>query len=442
MRHHVPNCSASNAATTTGGEKPPYWRQSDGAISHDAGRPHCTLPGQPLPPPVVACGGVSNGPTGMRSRAMLSRVAWVSRGRVAHRATPRRSLSAQAAAAAPSFPVRTTWTVDEVRQVYESPLLELVFRGASAHREYFNPREVQQCTLLSIKTGGCPEDCKYCSQSSHYDTPVRAEKLMQHDEVMTAARAARDAGSTRFCMGAAWRGVSQVGPRQFSRVLDMVSEVRGMGMEVCATLGMVDKDQAMQLREAGLTAYNHNLDTSREFYPKVITSRVYEDRLETLANVRAAGISVCCGGIIGLGEDHTDRVSLLHTLATLPEHPESVPVNALVSNEGTPLEAAKPLPVFDLCRMIASARVIMPRSMVRLSAGRVSLSPAEQALCFMAGANSIFTGDKLLTTPNPEFSEDKAMLETLGLHGKAPFYYEGKAASEPSGAVQQCVESV
>jgi biotin synthase len=322
------------------------------------------------------------------------------------------------------FPIRNDWTVEEVREVYESPLLDLVFRGATAHRQYFNPREVQQCTLLSIKTGGCPEDCKYCSQSSKYETAVKAEQLMKHDEVMAAARAASEAGSTRFCMGAAWRGVSQVGPRQFGRVLDMVSEIRGMGMEVCATLGMLNKEQATQLREAGLTAYNHNLDTSREFYPKVITSRVYDDRLETLKNVRAAGISVCCGGIIGLGEDHTDRVSLLHTLATLPEHPESVPVNALVSNEGTPLERAEPLPVFDLCRMIASARVIMPGSMVRLSAGRVSLSPAEQALCFMAGANSIFTGDKLLTTPNPEFSEDKAMFDSLGLHGKSPSFYE------------------
>lgn len=328
------------------------------------------------------------------------------------------------------FPVRTDWTVDEIRKVYDTPLLDLVFRGATAHREYFNPQEVQQCTLLSIKTGGCPEDCKYCSQSSKYETAVKAEKLMQHDEVIHAARAARDAGSTRFCMGAAWRGVSQVGPRQFGRVLDMVSEIRGMGMEVCATLGMVNKEQAAQLREAGLTAYNHNLDTSREFYPKVITSRVYDDRLETLKAVRSAGISVCCGGIIGLGEAHTDRVSLLHTLATLPEHPESVPVNALVSNEGTPLEKSEPLPVFDLCRMIASARVIMPASMVRLSAGRVSLSPAEQALCFMAGANSIFTGDKLLTTPNPEFSEDKSMFDSLGLHGKAPSFYE----KEPEAA--------
>jgi biotin synthase len=321
------------------------------------------------------------------------------------------------------FPVRTDWTREEIRVVYESPLLDLVFRGASAHRAYFNPREVQQCTLLSIKTGGCPEDCKYCSQSSKYKTAVKAEKLMGHDDVMASAREAKAAGSTRFCMGAAWRGVSQVGPKQFDRVKDMVSEIRGMGMEVCATLGMLTKEQAVELRAAGLTAYNHNLDTSREYYPKVITSRVYDDRLETLGNVRAAGISVCCGGIIGLGEDHTDRVSLLHTLSTLPEHPESVPVNALVSNDGTPLEDTPLLPVWDLCRMIASARIIMPRSMVRLSAGRVSLSPAEQALCFMAGANSIFTGDKLLTTPNPEFSADKILFDDLGLVGKKSDFY-------------------
>jgi biotin synthase len=325
-----------------------------------------------------------------------------------------------------------------VRSVYESPLLELIYQGATAHRTYFNPQEVQKCTLLSIKTGGCPEDCKYCSQSSKYDTAVTAEKLMEHQAVLETARAAKEAGSTRFCMGAAWRGVSQVGPRQFGRVLDMVREIRGMGMEVCATLGMVNKEQAVALREAGLTAYNHNLDTSREYYPKVISSRIYDDRLETLENVRAAGISVCCGGIIGLGESHTDRVSLLHTLATLPEHPESVPVNALVANAGTPLEDAEPVPVWDLCRMIASARVIMPRSMVRLSAGRVSLSPAEQALCFMAGANSIFTGDKLLTTPNPEFSADSLLFQDLGLTGRQAFLGEkdGPAAdlSERSNA--------
>lgn len=324
------------------------------------------------------------------------------------------------------FPVRHDWTRDEIRRLYKHPLLDLVYHGATAHRIYFNPREVQQCTLLSIKTGGCPEDCKYCSQSSSYKTAVKAEKLMDFDDVMESAKRAKEAGSTRFCMGAAWRGVSQVGPRQFDRVLNMVSEIRGMGMEVCATLGLLNTEEAKALKKAGLTAYNHNLDTSKEYYPKVITSRVYEDRLKTLESVREAGISVCCGGIIGLGETHEDRVSLLHTLATLPEHPESVPVNALVANEGTPLENTEPVSVWDLCRMIATARIIMPRSMVRLSAGRVTLSASEQALCFMAGANSIFTGDKLLTTPNPEFSEDTAMFETLGLTGKQPFFYEEK----------------
>ncbi|PXF46319.1 Biotin synthase [Gracilariopsis chorda] len=322
------------------------------------------------------------------------------------------------------YPVRNDWAREEIRSVYNKPLLELVYHGATAHRIYFDPRQVQRCTLLSIKTGGCPEDCKYCSQSSKYDTGVKAERLMEFEAVLKKANEAKEAGSTRFCMGAAWRGVSQVGPRQFGRVLNMVSEIRGMGMEVCATLGLLNKEQAVALKEAGLTAYNHNLDTSKEYYANVITSRAYGDRLKTLENVREAGISVCCGGIIGLGEKHEDRVSLLHTLSTMPEHPESVPVNALVANEGTPLEKAKPVGVWDLCRMIATARVVMPRSMVRLSAGRVSLSQAEQALCFMAGANSIFTGDKLLTTPNPEFDSDDSMMQTLGLVGKPPFFYE------------------
>ena len=252
---------------------------------------------------------------------------------------------------------------------------------------------------------------------------------MGHDEVIAAAKAAKEAGSTRFCMGAAWRGVSQVGPRQFNRVLGMVSEIRGMGLEVCATLGLLNADQAQALKKAGLTAYNHNLDTSREFYPQVITSRNYDDRLKTLQSVRDAGISVCCGGIIGLGERHEDRVSLIHTLATLPQHPESVPVNALVANKGTPLEQAEALPVWDLCRMIATCRIVMPSSMVRLSAGRVSLSESEQALCFMAGANSIFTGDKLLTTPNPEWNKDARLFQLLGLSGKPPFLYD-KQSSE------------
>uniref|UniRef100_A0A7S2ZKB4 biotin synthase n=1 Tax=Rhodosorus marinus TaxID=101924 RepID=A0A7S2ZKB4_9RHOD len=334
------------------------------------------------------------------------------------------------------FPVRRDWSLDEVRRVYSQNLLELMYQGATAHREHFNPQEVQKCTLLSIKTGGCPEDCKYCSQSSKYKTSVKAEMLMQVDDVLAQAKKAKDAGSTRFCMGAAWRGASQVGPRQFQRVLDMVTGVREMGLEVCATLGLVNAEQARMLKEAGLTAYNHNLDTSREFYPKVITTRNYDDRLQTLQNVREAGISVCCGGIIGLGESHQDRVSMIHTLATLPKHPESVPVNALVVNEGTPLEGAKPLPVWDLVRMIAAARVIMPASMVRLSAGRVSLSPSEQALCFFAGANSIFTGDKLLTTPNSDMDEDKMLFETLGIRGKPPVFAEEEEQRDDMVAAQ------
>jgi len=342
------------------------------------------------------------------------------------------------------FPVRRDWTMDEVRRVYSQNLLELMYQGATAHRENFDPEEVQKCTLLSIKTGGCPEDCKYCSQSSKYKTGVKAEVLMQVDDVLAQAKKAKEAGSTRFCMGAAWRGASQVGPRQFQRVLDMVTGVREMGLEVCATLGLVNAEQARMLKEAGLTAYNHNLDTSREYYPKVITTRNYDDRLQTLQNVRDAGISVCCGGIIGLGESHQDRVSMIHTLATLPKHPESVPVNALVVNEGTPLEGAKPLPVWDLCRMIAAARVIMPASMVRLSAGRVSLSPSEQALCFFAGANSIFTGDKLLTTPNSDMDEDAELFETLGIRGKPPVFAEehgkDRFAAQPFFAEEEYVK--
>ena len=325
-----------------------------------------------------------------------------------------------------SYPVRHDWTRSEVGSIYSAPLLDLMHAAGTAHRQYFNSRQVQQCELLSIKTGGCPEDCGYCSQSSHHESKVKAEKLMQVDQVLEAAKSAKQRGATRFCMGAAWRGVSQVGPRQFNRVLEMVSEVRSLGLEVCATLGMVNETQAKQLKQAGLTAYNHNLDTSREHYSNVITTRTYDDRLETLAAVRRAGISVCCGGIIGLGETHTDRISLLHELATMPRHPESVPVNALVANEGTPLENAKRVPVWDLCRMIATARIVMPNAMVRLSAGRISLRDEEQAMCFMAGANSIFMGDKLLTTPNNDVSADTQLFDTLGLSGKEPNFYESQ----------------
>ena len=289
----------------------------------------------------------------------------------AHSHTARRLLATQAAAKAMGV-VRHDWTNEEVEALYNRPLLDLVYDAASVHRANHDPRQVQQCTLLSIKTGGCPETCNYCAQSSSWkeDTGLKAEKLMGADDVLAAARRAKEAGSTRFCMGTAWRGPSQVGKGQFERVLGMVSEVRDMGMEVCATLGMLNHEQARQLREAGLTAYNHNVDTSPEFYPKVTTSRNYEDRLNTIAAVREAGISVCCGGILGLGEEEKDRASMLRVLANLPEHPESVPINALVPVKGTPLEKLEPPSGLEMVRAIAVARIVMPRTVVRLSAGR------------------------------------------------------------------------
>jgi biotin synthase len=278
---------------------------------------------------------------------------------------------------------------------------------------------VQQCTLMSIKTGGCPEDCGYCSQSSKHkaETGLKPTKLADLDDVFAAAQRAKAAGSTRFCMGAAWRGPSQVGAGQFERVLEMTSRIRGLGMEVCATLGMLTGEQASALRTAGLTAYNHNLDTSPEHYSKVTSTRKYSDRLDTLARVRDAGISVCCGGILGLGEAQADRVALLQTLASLPAHPESVPINALVPVKGTPMQSHETVSALELARAIAAARVVMPRSVVRLSAGRVAFSAADQALCFLAGANSVFAGDTLLTTPNNDASQDAEMFAALGLHG-------------------------
>eukprot|EP00904_Undaria_pinnatifida_P012186 jgi/Undpi1/8098/HiC_scaffold_24.g10570.m1 len=316
--------------------------------------------------------------------------------------------------------VRNDWTKEEIKEVYDMPMLELLYRASSVHRMFFDPTEVQQCTLLSIKTGGCTEDCGYCSQSVRHKTFVKPTPQMKVDEVIAAAKRAKEAGSTRFCMGAAWRELGNK-KKAFNNILDMVREVNGMGMEVCCTLGMLNAEQAKQLKEAGLTAYNHNLDTSREYYPSVISTRSYEDRLDTISNVREAGISVCCGGILGLGEAEHDRVGLLHTLATLEEHPESVPINALVAIEGTPLAEegkANAPDIWDMGRMIATARVVMPKTMVRLSAGRLSFSEAEQAMMFMAGANSIFTGDRLLTTSNPEFDADKALFNKLGLNGK------------------------
>jgi biotin synthase len=317
---------------------------------------------------------------------------------------------------------RNDWTLQEIEAIYNSPLLELVFRAATVHRQYQDTAEVQVCTLLSIKTGGCPEDCAYCPQAARYNTGVEVQALMKKDEVLEYAAKAKAAGSTRFCMGAAWREVRD--NKDFDRVLDMVKGVNELGMEVCCTLGMLNEDQAKRLADAGLHAYNHNLDTSPEYYGEIISTRTYDDRLTTLENVRKAGVTVCCGGIIGLGETHMDRIGMLHTLATLPQHPESVPVNALVRVKGTPLENNPKVDVWDMIRMIATARIVMPSTMVRLSAGRAEMSQAEQALCFMAGANSIFAGEKLLTTPNPSFEEDNELFRLLGLTPRVAFKEE------------------
>ncbi|HEU5051616.1 MAG TPA: biotin synthase BioB [Hanamia sp.] len=315
--------------------------------------------------------------------------------------------------------IRNDWTKEEISEIYNTPLLELIYKASVVHREYHNTGEVQVCTLLSIKTGGCPEDCAYCPQAARYNTGVDVQALMKKEEVLAYAQRAKDAGSTRFCMGAAWREVRD--NRDFDRVIDMVKGVNELGLEVCCTMGMLSESQAEKLKEAGLYAYNHNVDTSEEHYADIITTRTYNDRLQTLGNVRKAGISVCSGGIIGLGENHEDRIGMLHTLSTLPSHPGSVPINALVRVKGTPLEGNEKVDIWDMVRMIATARIIMPKAMVRLSAGRTEMSVSEQALCFMAGANSIFSGEKLLTTPNPDFNQDKMMFELLGLKPREAF---------------------
>lgn len=309
--------------------------------------------------------------------------------------------------------IRSNWTRQEIQDIYNRPLLDLVFEAQGVHRQHFGSPEVQLCQLLSIKTGGCPEDCAYCPQSAHYPTSVSRQDLMSVAEVKQIAEQAHAEGVQRFCMGAAWREVKD-GP-EFDSVLQMVRAVAATGMEVCCTLGMLSETQATQLAEAGLTAYNHNLDTSPEYYGQIISTRNYGDRLKTLSAVRQAGISVCSGGIIGMGESDSDRVGLLHQLATLQPHPESVPINMLVRVEGTPLEAADTVDPLVLVRMIATARLIMPTSRVRLSAGRRALSREAATLCFMAGANSIFVGEKLLTTPNPDRDDDYELLEALGL---------------------------
>ncbi len=304
-------------------------------------------------------------------------------------------------------------TLAEVTALYHTPILDLVYRAAGVHRAHHNASQVQVCVLLSIKTGGCPEDCGYCPQAARYDTNVENQGLLDVEHVLACARKAKDDGATRFCMGAAWREVKD--NSQFDRVLDMIRGVKALELEACCTLGMVTAEQAQRMKEAGLDAYNHNLDSSEAFYDRIISTRTYQDRLQTLSHVRDAGISVCCGGIVGMGETDDDRIGLLHALANLPEPPESVPINALVAVEGTPLASQPKVQVWDMIRAIATARILMPRAMVRLSAGRISMSESEQALCFLAGANSIFAGDKLLTTPNPEVDRDAEMFANLGL---------------------------
>ena len=309
--------------------------------------------------------------------------------------------------------IRHDFTLKDVREIHDLPLPELMLRAQLVHREHHQPEEVQLCALLSVKTGGCPEDCAYCPQSSRYDTGVDPERLMTPAQVLDAATRAKDAGATRFCMGAAWREVKD-GPA-FDQVLEMVRGVRKLGMEACATLGMVTSSQAAQLADAGLTAYNHNLDTSRDYYKSIISTRTFDDRLRTLDNVRNAGITVCSGGIIGMGESLDDRCAMLMTLANLDPQPESVPINALVPSPGTPLADRPPVDTIEFVRMIATARILMPASKVRLSAGRLAMSRDAQVLCFLAGANSVFYGEKLLTTGNPDVESDRALLRDAGM---------------------------
>ena len=309
--------------------------------------------------------------------------------------------------------LRHDWTLPEVRALHDLPLLDLVYRAQTVHREHFGDNKVQLCSLLSVKTGGCAEDCAYCPQAARYDTGVAAEPLLQIDQVLASAEQARAAGATRFCMGAAWREVKD-GP-QFDRVLDMVRGVKSLGLEACCTLGMLSESQAMRLKEAGCDAYNHNLDTSREKYGEIISTRVYDDRLRTLQHVRKAGITVCSGGIIGMGESIDDRCGMLMTLAAQDPHPESVPVNMLVPVKGTPLAMRPPVSTIEMVRMIGTARILMPKAMVRLSAGRLQMSEEAQLLCMMAGANSVFFGEKLLTTGNPEYEQDMAFFREAGV---------------------------
>ena len=315
--------------------------------------------------------------------------------------------------------VKNNWTLKEIDDIYNRPLLDLIFDAAAVHRQNKAYSEVQISSLISIKTGGCKEDCAYCPQAARYHTDVEVEPLMTVEKVKERAAVAKANGASRLCMGAAWREVRD--NRDFDRVLEMVSEVNDMGMEVCCTLGMLTYEQAERLKEAGCFAYNHNIDTSSDNYENIITTRTFEDRLNTLNNVRRAKLSVCCGGIVGLGETDEDRMKMLHTLSTMEQHPDSVPINALVAVKGTPLENNERIGIDEMLRMIATARILMPKSVVRLSAGRNEMTIAEQALCFMAGANSIFAGEKLLTTPNPDFDTDMQMFKMLGLTPRKAF---------------------
>jgi len=310
--------------------------------------------------------------------------------------------------------IRHDWSLDEIRALFALPFNDLMFRAQTVHREHFDPNQVQVSTLLSIKTGACAEDCSYCSQSAKYDTGLEREKLLPLDEVVEAAEAAKAKGSSRFCMGAAWRNPTD---KNLDKVIEMITAVRGLGMETCVTLGMLTGPQAGRLRDAGLDYYNHNLDTSPEFYGNVITTRTFQDRLDTLGYVREAGINVCCGGILGMGEGRADRASFLQTLANLPRHPESVPINMLVQVQGTPLSGSPKLDGLEFVRTVAVARILMPGSVVRLSAGRTEMTDELQALCFFAGANSVFYGEKLLTTANPGEDADRGLFQRLGLHG-------------------------
>ena len=310
--------------------------------------------------------------------------------------------------------IRHDWTKEEIQKFYEQSFLDLVFTAQQVHRQFFNKNEIEVCTLLNIKTGACPEDCAYCVQSRHFKTDLKKEKLFEVDKVVAKAKAAKAQGATRFCMGAAWRRPPAAA---MPRLIEMIKEVNRLGLQTCVTLGTLSEDQTQELKEAGLDYYNHNLDTSPEYYPKIITTRTYQERLDTLKKVRDAGIKVCCGGILGLGESREDRVSLLQQLANLPEHPESVPINHLSPIKGTPLENNLPLDKFEFVKTVAIARILMPKSYVRLSAGRAAMSDELQALCFVAGANSIHLGEKLLTVDNPAISRDEQLLETLGLIG-------------------------